>query len=407
MFRFASRLVLAALCFLAVIRVSPARAQQEYSRIEIGGHFSANGLLNSTGGVGFWEGFGARIDFNLSRRLAFETQVDYFPRFAPTRFLEQGGQTLHFATGLRGKVVQSKHSSIYGLIRPGFIHFTDALLLTGPPGSSPGVKISPATYFSLNLGGGVEFYPSPRWIARFELSGNPFLIPNSRPAANPAPGSRPIPTPGVVDDRYQLSVGLGYRLGALRENSTEESLPGRFEFGVQFTTLVLQRRTALDAIREEPGFGGFISYRLVRFLYADSSVEFYPRQSKSIGFQDGGRILQGLFGVKAGISRKYISLFGKVRPGLIDATQTVNGFSTSPGSLSVPITGPFLTFALDLGGVMEVYATRHTFVRFDVGDTHLYFPDKTVTLPTGKPTFISGGSYQHTMQFSVGYGWRF
>jgi hypothetical protein len=64
-------------------------------------------------------------------------------------------------------------------------------------------------------------------------------------------------------------------------------------------------------------------------------------------------------------------------------------------------------FVLDLGGIVEIRATRRTFVRIDVGDTHLYFPDKTVTLPNGKTTLISGGSYQHTMQYSIGYGWRF
>ena len=410
MFRFRCRAALAILWFFLFLKIPATQAQEEYSRFEIGGHFSAIGLLNSSAavgfGVGFWEGFGARFDYNLSRRLALETQVDYFPQFVPTRFLEQGGQTLHFATGVRCNVVQAKHISVFGLIRPGLIHYTDTQLLSGLPGSNPGVKITPATYFSLNLGGGLEFYPSPRSIVRFELSGNPFLIPNSRPAMNPSPGTPPIPTPGVVDDRYQLSVGVGYRLGRLRENSAEESIPGKWEFGPQFTTLILQRRTSLDALREEPGFGGFFSYRLARFLYADSSVEFYPRESKSLGFQDGGRILQGLVGVKAGISRKYISIFGKIRPGLIDATQTVNGFTTASGSTTF-VTGGFLTFALDLGGVMEVYATKHTFVRIDVGDTHLYFQDKTISLPTGKPTLISGGSYQLTMQYSAGYGWRF
>ena len=403
MFRFGHRAVLALLLFALVPNIPRVRAQENYSRIEIGGQFSANGFLNSSAGVGFWEGFGGRFDYNVSRRLAFETQVDYFPQFVPTRLLEQGGQTLHFAAGLRGKVAQSRRFSLYGLIRPGFFHFTDAELLMGPPGS-PGAKIGPATYYALNLGGGIEFYPSSRWVARFELTGNPYLVPNARPGSVPSPGSPPVPTPGVIDDRYQLSVGLGYRLGELRENGREESIPGRLEVGAQFTTLILRRRTTLDAIRMEPGFGGFVSYPLMRFLYADASVEFYPRGSKSVGFQDGGRIVQGLFGFKAGISRKRISIFAKARPGLIDATQTVNGFAPTTGS---PLTGGFQTFALDLGGIVEIYATKRAFVRLDVGDTHLYFPDKFVTMTNGTATRIPGGSYQHSMQYSAGYGWRF
>jgi hypothetical protein len=396
------------LLFLCLfVGLPAAHAQQEFSRVEIGGQFSAIGLLNANGSVGIWPGFGGRFDFNVTRRLALETQLDYFPPSAPVRFLEQGGKTLQLAAGLRGKVLQSKHFAVYGLIRPGFIHFTDTSQLTGAPGTVPGTKIGPATYFALNLGGGVEFYPSPRWIARFELTGNPFLIPNSRPSTVSVPPASPIPTPGIVNDRYRFSVGLGYRLGALHENSREETLSGKYEFGAQFSTLILQRRTALDAVRNEPGFGGFASYRLLPFLYADSSLEFYPRRSKSIDFQDGGRIFQGLFGVKGGITRNRISIFGKVRPGLMVSTDTVTGFSTAPGSAATLLTGPFSMFVLDLGGIVEIYATRRTFIRFDVGDTHLYFPDKTVMLPNGKPTTISGGSYQHTMQYSVGYGWRF
>jgi hypothetical protein len=390
-----------------LLELPTAQAQQEFSRVEIGGQFSAIGLLNRNGSVGIWPGFGGRLDFNMTPRLALETQIDYFPPSAPVRFLEQGGATLQLATGLRGKVLQSKHFAVFGLIRPGFMHFTDTSQLTGPPGTVPGTKTGPATYFALNLGGGVEFYPVLRWTARFELTGNPFLIPNSRPSTISMPPAPPIPTPGIVNDRYRFSVGVGYRLGAFNENGEEETLSGKYAFGAQFSTLIIQRRTALDAVRNEPGFGGFASYRLLRFLYADSSVVFYPRGSKGLGFQDGGRIFQGLFGIKGGITRNRISIFGKVRPGLMLSTDTVTGFTATPGSPTTIIAGPFSTFVLDLGGIVEIYATRRTFIRFDVGDTHLYFPDKTVTLPNGKPTTISGGSYQHTMQYSVGYGWRF
>jgi hypothetical protein len=395
------------MCFCLFWEVPAAHAQEEFSRFELGGQFSAMGFLNSGGSVGIWPGFGGRFDFNMTRRLALETQLDYFPDSVPRRFLEQGGKTLQLAAGLRGKAIQTKHFAVFGLIRPGFVHFEDATQVSGAPGSFPGTKISPATYFALNLGGGVEFYPSHRWVARFEISGNPFLIPNSRPAAAPIPPAPAIPTPGVVDDRYRISLGLGYRIGELHENGPEETLSGKVEFGGQFTTLIIQRRTALDAVRNEPGFGGFSSYRLLRFLYADSSVEFYPRSSKSIGYQDGGRIFQGLFGIKGGITRDRVSIFGKARPGVMVSTDTVTGFSASPGLNSSALTGSFSMFVLDLGGIVEVRATRRTFVRFDVGDTHLYFPDKFVTLPGGKVTLISGGSYQHTMQYSAGYGWRF
>jgi hypothetical protein len=396
------------LAFLSLVMWAPqARAQNNFSRLEFGAQAGAIGLLNADTSVGIWPGFGVRFDFNMTRRLALETQVDLFPVAAPVRFLEQGGTTLQLAAGLRGKVVQTKRYSVFGVIRPGFLRFADTSQLTGAPGSTPGSKNGAAIYYALNLGGGVEFYPSSRWVIRFEASGNPYLVPNARPAMAPVPPAPPVPTPGIVDDRYRFSLGLAYRAGTLRENGPEKTISGKFEFGSQFTTLILRRRTTLDAIRNEPGFGGFVSYRLMRFLYADSSLQFYPRGSKNIGFQDGGRMFQGLFGFKAGITRDRISIFGKARPGLMVSTDTITGFSTLPATNGQPLTGPFSMFVLDLGGIVEIRATRRTFVRFDVGDTHLYFPDRFITQTNGTVTRIPGGSYQHSMQYSAGYGWRF
>jgi hypothetical protein len=40
------------------LELPAAQAQQEFSRIEIGGQFSAIGLLNANGDVGIWPGFG-------------------------------------------------------------------------------------------------------------------------------------------------------------------------------------------------------------------------------------------------------------------------------------------------------------------------------------------------------------
>jgi hypothetical protein len=86
------------------------------------------------------------------------------------------------------------------------------------------------------------------------------------------------------------------------------------------------------------------------------------------------RIGEGLFGVKAGIRSRYIGIFSKARPGF---------FYMSPGKLYIDpqvrlIRAPEeaqsqLRFAMDLGGIVEIYASKRSFVRIDLGDTMINF----------------------------------
>src|SRR5262249_18008877 len=155
--------------------------------------------------------------------------------------------------------------------------------------------------------------------------------------------------------QFRLTFGVGYRLGKLRENSREAQVFGKLEFGPQFTTTLMQRRISATGVQTEPGVGGFASYQLFRFLYADGAMIYYPRGSLA-GFQDGGTLLEGLFGLKAGIRRDHLGLFGKVRPGFARASNAVTGFLTVPvrnGGTTVQETfDTYHNFAVDLGGVI-------------------------------------------------------
>jgi hypothetical protein len=344
------------------------------------------------------------LDVNLTRRLALESQLDFFPHHASPFLQQQGGYALQALFGIRGKVIQSKHFTVYGLLRPGLIHFEKVAVFSSTLPLS--FTTSPATYFLVNLGGGIEFYPTPRVVTRFEISGNPYRIPNSTaPAA-----SGFITRPGEITDHFGISVGVGYRLGALRENSSEAPVPGKLEFGPQFTTLIVQRESGLDGVRTEPGIGGFASFEIWRFFYADSAVNFFLRDTNSSSVHDGGRILQGLFGLKGGISRDHIGIFGKVRPGFNSYSRAFTGvsqISAGPPPLFKNLFDRSTNFVLDLGGVVEFYPSRHTTLRFDLGDTHIYYATKSFLSSTGNVISVPGGQRLHSIEFSVGYAWRF
>jgi hypothetical protein len=371
-------------------------AQDNYTRVEIGAQYSTVRLTNSNLGGTDFSGFGGRFDWNLNRRLAFESQLDFFPENTPPLLGIQGGKTVQAVFGVRAKVIQTRRFSVFGLIRPGFFHFTDVLYFSS--NSATGFAEQPETHFVLNLGGGIEYYLNPRWVLRADLEGDPYRVPNSKVAL---PGGNAFSV-GKIDDTTRFSVGVAYRPGALIENENETNVPGKWEFGPLFSTMFIGREGPTDGVRTEPGFGGYASYRFYRVFYFDSDLLYFPRGSNSSGPHDGGEILEGLFGLKGGIRRNHLGIFGKVRPGF-------NSYSDALSAISATGQESFsrsTNFVLDLGGIVEFYPGEHGTLRLEAGDTHIYFNTRNIN-DGGTIVPAGGGKLQHTIQFIVGYGWRF
>jgi opacity protein-like surface antigen len=374
----------------------PVMGQDSYTRVEFGTQFSTVRLTNSALGGTNYSGFGGRFDWNLNRRLAFESQIDFFPEHTRPLLSIQGGQTLQAAFGVRAKVIQTRRLSVFGLIRPGFFHFTDVLYFNS--NSTTGFGERPETHFALNLGGGLEYYLNPRWVLRADIEGNPYRVPNTTVSLS----SGRAFSAGKIDDTTRFSFGVAYRPGALRENEKETNIPGKWEFGPLFSTMFIRREGPTDGVRTEPGFGGYASYRFYHVLYFDSDVLYFPRGSNSSGPHDGGEILQGLFGLKGGIRRNHFGIFGKVRPGFNSYSQTLSAISQT-GQESFDRSA---NFVLDLGGIVEFYPGERATLRLEAGDTHIYFNTRDVNFG-GIIVPVGGGKLQHSIQFIVGYGWRF
>jgi hypothetical protein len=388
-----------ALLVLFLAAQLPVSAQDTRTRFELGAEYSTIEQTQADRSGVTYSGFGGRFDWNLSRRLALESQVDFFPENGAPLLLIQGGQTLEAVFGVRAKVVQTNRLSVFGLIRPGVLHFSAAGSLSGLPNAT--LITEPLTHFVLNLGGGLEYYPSPRWVLRFDIEGNPYRV-----AAHPVSSSGGTEIlPGKINDTTRLSFGVGYRIGALVENEHETKVPGNWEFGPLFSTLVIAREGVSDNVRTESGFGGYFSYRFYGVFYADADLLYFPQTPGASGPHDGGTILEGLAGVKAGIRRNRFGFFGKARPGFNSYSAALTGTSSSGGA-------PVSTYArstnlvLDLGGILEFYPSEKGTLRLEVGDTHLFFSTKDVNV-NGVVVPAPGGKLQHSIQMMVGYGWRF
>jgi len=67
-------------CALGCTAVPVVRGQSPSSRFEVGGQFSDIKLIDTNGNTSFSPGFGGRFDWNITPRIALDTQVDFFPR---------------------------------------------------------------------------------------------------------------------------------------------------------------------------------------------------------------------------------------------------------------------------------------------------------------------------------------
>jgi hypothetical protein len=388
------------LMFFSLLLPPAVHAQDDYTRFELGAQYSTLRETNFALAGKNFSGVGGRFDWNFTRRLAFESSVDFFPENGVPLPLVQGGQTLQAVFGLRAKVVQTRHFAIFGLVRPGLLRFSGVEAFAN--GTSAPYIDRPETYFVLNLGGGIEYYPSPRWVLRFDIEGDPYRVPADVTSNS---SGNALAIPGKINDSTRLSFGVAYRPGALVENEPETNVPGNWEFGPLFSPMMISREGLTDNVRTEPGFGGYASYRFYGVFYLDGDLLYFPRRPDVAGPHDGGSILQGLVGLKGGIRRNHFGFFGKVRPGFHSYSDALTGITTSE-STSTYRYGRSNNFVLDLGGIVELYPNERSTVRIEIGDTHLFFNTRDVNVDSATESF-GGGKMQHSIQLIVGYGWRF
>jgi hypothetical protein len=179
---------------------------------------------------------------------------------------------------------------------------------------------------------------------------------------------------------------------------------------------------AISKSREwQPGFGGRFGYNLNTNIAVEAEMNIFPgADSFSVpeAFR-GGTKLQGLFGVKAGKRFDKVGVFAKARPGFLRAGKGDIRLRTDiacPTLFPTPA-GCFETisktnFALDLGGVVEVYPTKRTIIRFDAGDAIVRLNERNLPAffnPTASYLAVLrvAAETTHDFQLNVGVGFRF
>ena len=222
--------------FILLLVNHAASAQQALPKFEVGAQFSLlslqrpsqivgngfdPGAVRVTPGVGSKTepGIGGRFTYNLTNNLAFEAEGNLFPRSEVAQRMP-GGRIFQGQFGVKaGK--RFRRIGIFGKARPGFVGFTQVSKLISTTTTLPAGPLNQVftvgafglgkdVYFSMDLGGVVEYYPARRIFARFDL-GDTIIRYRIYREAGAFLSRAIIERPPETKHNLQFSAGIGLR----------------------------------------------------------------------------------------------------------------------------------------------------------------------------------------------------
>ena len=192
----------------------------------------------------------------------------------------------------------------------------------------------------------------------------------------------------------------------------QEADAPKVEIGVQYSSLSFNL-PVFGGTQNAPGFGGRVTYNLNDFFAVEAEGNLYPTTTRP-DYVTGGAARQAQFGVKVGRRWKSFGLFAKARPGFVSFGETLTPLRVESGGVNFFQFGRERKthFSTDVGGVLEFYASRRTFVRVDAGDTIIRYGEHTELLPVPLTSASSAlgparAETMHNFQFTAGVGFRF
>jgi len=183
-------------------------------RFEVGGLYTVIQLTDfqsrifPTTGVGnnVVSGLGGRFAYNLTKHLAIDSEVTFFPEAHLLN--EEVGEKMQGFVGVKAGI--RKHRvGVFAKARPGVMWFGE--FPSRGSCSSTGLGticgVAHEKDFALDVGGVFEFYPADRLIVRADVGDTIIRYPQRVFATFPTP----ITVNGGWKNNLQLSVGVGWR----------------------------------------------------------------------------------------------------------------------------------------------------------------------------------------------------
>jgi hypothetical protein len=150
------------------------------------------------------------------------------------------------------------------------------------------------------------------------------------------------------------------------------------------------------------GLGGRFGYNFHEHLALDTEFSFFPETR--LGNRQFGQKTQAFAGVRAGARSRRVGLFAKARPGVMFIGEVTSGFNCNSTGFGRTCRPSHNNFALDAGGVLELYPSARAIIRLDAGDTIVRIRNATAGV-IGGPAVTTDTT--HNFQFGAGFGYRF
>jgi hypothetical protein len=183
------------------------------------------------------------------------------------------------------------------------------------------------------------------------------------------------------------------------------SAQGRFELSGQGVVLRLAEFDMTDV-----GAGVQVGGALTPAIALDGALAWFPNgDSLSSGLLPAQQRFLGVAGVRAGLHRGRLGVFGKARPGFLRFAQQESAVCIAIAIFPVPLgcllaTG-YTAFVVDVGGGVDfdLGSSGRSYVRVEAGDLMIRY-DLEAFRPRGG---ITDGFTGHNFNVAAGIGWRF
>jgi hypothetical protein len=149
---------------LLLLLAVPSLSAQTYTRFEIGPIFST--IFISKSFNQFQPGIGGRFTFNVSKVFAVDSEITSTVVNQNAASDYDGGFALHLRSGLKA-TARRKNFGVFAKIRPGLISYSGAIKSLQP--TPPFVVTQRIGEFTLDVGGGIEFYAGRRLTFRYDF----------------------------------------------------------------------------------------------------------------------------------------------------------------------------------------------------------------------------------------------
>jgi hypothetical protein len=198
-----------------------------------------------------------------------------------------------------------------------------------------------------------------------------------------------------------MSIAWVLVLVAVSQPVSAQSNETRFQLGAGLTTV-----NPGEFDRTDVGVSVSFSWRLTALMGAEAEFGFYPADFPDAPAFSRSRV-EGLFGMTVGPRIGVVRPFAKVRPGFVtfsEGPQPLACVAIFPPPLSCRLASGDTRFALDVGGGVELFPSRRTFVRVDVSDRLIRYPG---TVRDRHFKIQEHAFFSHDFRFTIGGGLRF